>query len=95
MFFALEILEKGAEYGDGKVMPIFGIDAGVVRNYYNLPEPMNFDFDDRLDDEMLSFIKRHVQCNNIIIEKYDYRPAIWENVFDNKDMTIVPCNVEK
>lgn len=91
--FALEVLEKGEEYGDGRIIPIFEIDTDVVRSHFKLAEPMNFDFDDRLDKDMLDFIKRYVKCNNINIEKYDYRPAIWENVFHNTDMTIVPCDI--
>jgi len=89
---ALDVIEKERKVGFG-VMPLFQVDVDIVRQHFNLPNPGNFEFEDRVDHEFLDFIRTMQSCPNIDLDKYDYRPAIWANVFEQEKegMNIIDC----
>jgi hypothetical protein len=93
--FALLVLEKGEEMGDGYEMPLYGIEVSEVRAFFGLSESQSFEWEIRLDKRMYDFIADRIKCNNINMDKYDYKPIFrYNNYPDLDDVIVVPCHID-
>ncbi len=92
--FVLLVYERGDEFNMAQ-MPLYDIDVNEVREFFSVPESKRFRSDNFLDQKGYEFISKRTKCNNIKMDKYDYRPIIrLNNYHDTDGETIIPCHID-